>query len=600
MKAILFLLFSFIAFQSFSQEKHITLNVQQKPLYEVFASITEQSGVRFSYNSQLLNENQKITLKVEKQPLSKVLSQILPQTVTYKLVGKHIILSAYTPPSVVEILAKDTAVRAVVVVDTFARGQAPLLDTLAGRSITETEIITDTTSLIISADTTFSEKKSNSDNGTLTTVCLNSKQTIKEKIMNTKIAAFCVGLFTASTSVVAQVAGNSDSTATTTSVTESIKTIPFQATFVYPLGTNGVQSFNNEYSFSVNILVGNTGKVNGAEFASLVNVNKYSVTGVQFAGLANVTGISGFAQSSKAVQFAGVVNYNSKGNSEQFAGTVNVGDSAHIQAAGVVNFARSKSDVQFAGIANATKETDFQVAGIANTAKSSNTQIAGIANASNVSKAQIAGIVNSTKTTNLQIAGITNIAEESKCQISGIVNVTKQGGFQLGLVNVRDTADGVSVGLINIVRKGGLMELEIGGGEAMHTALSFRSGSEKLYGIISLGINFNDEFFAVGAGLGTEISLSEKIGLNLEAVQNSLYNNDFEDYRYGELTQLRTTLNFAPIKQLKLYAGPTFNFLSSEVDNRVFTPPYSIWDWRSGNWQAEAWVGFTAGFRFCF
>ncbi|MDR1761880.1 MAG: STN domain-containing protein [Bacteroidales bacterium] len=578
MKLIAVLLFSFIAAQSFAQEKLITLTMQQVPLYKVFTSITEQTGMHFSYNSHLFNDNQKTTIKVNQQPLNKVLPLLLPATVSYKLVGKHIIITAYIPPAPQK-QAQDTATpQTIAVVDSL-------------NSLLKNTHSNDSISLKHNVDTNFIQEISISDNGTMQDTCLSNVKTLKIKEMNKKIALFVAGLFTTGYQAVAQVSENltnpkKDTISTTTGIKEQR---PFQASFVYPLSTDGTHSIDNEYNFSLNILSGFTGKVNGVEFGTFLNINKYSVNGAQFAGLVNFTGITGFAQSSNAAQFAGWVNYNAKGTAEQFAGLVNIGDSAHIQAASLVNVVKSKSNIQIGGIANVSKSSDVQIASIVNTTKES--------------KTQISGIVNASETTNLQIAGITNRASESSCQIGGIFNKTKKGGFQLGIINVRDTTDGVSLGLINIVKKGGLMELEIGCSEVINTSVSFRSGSNKLYAILSAGVNFDDEFIALGAGLGTEIILHKKIGLNLEGVHYGLHSSNLENYGYGELIQLKPLLNFKPIKHLQIYAGPTFNL--SIIDDIEMKIPYSIWN---TNWttdagytmQMDTWVGATAGLRFCF
>ena len=77
----------------------------------------------------------------------------------------------------------------------------------------------------------------------------------------------------------------------------------------------------------------------------------------------------------------------------------------------------------------------------------------------------------------------------------------------MGLINVRDTADGVSLGLINIVKKGGILEAGIEAGEFVHTAVTFRSGVQRLYSIISVGYNYIENFWSVGTGLGTKSAL---------------------------------------------------------------------------------------------
>ena len=84
---------------------------------------------------------------------------------------------------------------------------------------------------------------------------------------------------------------------------DSLKFFPGQISFVYPLGTSGIQSINYKYTLSINVLQGSTGAVEGVEFGGLVNTNRASMKGAQFAGIANLTGtwVDG-------VQFAGICN----------------------------------------------------------------------------------------------------------------------------------------------------------------------------------------------------------------------------------------------------------------------------------------------------
>ena len=326
-----------------------------------------------------------------------------------------------------------------------------------------------------------------------------------------------------------------------------------QVTFVYPLGTDGKNSSNNEYITSFNIIGGITGKITGFELASIFNINKYSSEGVQIAGVVNHTGTPGNNEQSRNIQIAGVSNYTQNGTSIQIGGVSNIADNAPTQISGVINMSK-KSHVQ------------------------------------------IAGVINMADTVNTQISGVVNMANSSSCQLS-TVNITKKGGFQLGVVNVRDTADGVSLGVINIVKKGGLMEGEISGSEIIHTAASFRSGTQKLYSILSIGHNFSDEFFVIGFGLGTEVTLKDKWRLNIEGIHYQLYDKNFKQDNYGGISQIRPTINYKFAERFKVYAGPTLN-LSIVNKDFEFNAPYSIWNTTAKDMNLDAWVGFTAGIRF--
>lgn len=591
--------------QLFAQQQLITLNARNEALHSIFASITAQTDLRFSYNSQLIDDNQKRSITVEKQTLHAVLPMILPQAVTYKFVGKHVILS---PTAAVVQQSEPIEQRSQEL--PAAIEETENIAAALPEFIPEETSAIETHLLVTSNDSLSFEKELLADNGTLLPVCLDNKLLKTEEMKKSRIAAFCAGFFAASTMVAAP-ANDSTQLKTQLQATNSEKR-DFQFSFLYPLGSDGAQTANNEYNLSLNLLYGITGKVNGAEFAGLLNINKQSLSGAQFAGFINFTGMGSNAQLSRGVQFAGWGNYNAKGRSEQFGGFANMGDSATVQMAGFANLANAanvqlsgfagiakQSTVQASGFANVANSAHAQMAGFANIAKETKLQLSGFSNLAEQAVVQMSGFANIANSTKVQIAGASNIAHESKCQISAAANVTGKGGFQMGIVNVRDSVDGVSLGLINIVRKGGLKELEISGSESLHTAISFRSGSKKLYGIVAVGVNFDDEFLAFGGGLGSEIALREKLGINIEVAHYNLFGASTE-YKSGGLTQFRPTLNFAPIKQLKLYVGPTFNLLYSNLNEIVFTPPYNFWEWNNANHKGEAWVGITGGVRICF
>ena len=61
-----------------------------------------------------------------------------------------------------------------------------------------------------------------------------------------------------------------------------------QFTFAYPLGTNGVGAIEESNRFSLNVLYGVNGGLNGLELGGLANYNNGDVNGMQLAGMANI------------------------------------------------------------------------------------------------------------------------------------------------------------------------------------------------------------------------------------------------------------------------------------------------------------------------
>ena len=72
--------------------KVITLQADNEPIRQIFASITKQIGLRFSYNPNVLDEKMLISIHVENKSLDEVLSLILPDSVAYKQISDYIIL----------------------------------------------------------------------------------------------------------------------------------------------------------------------------------------------------------------------------------------------------------------------------------------------------------------------------------------------------------------------------------------------------------------------------------------------------------------------------------------------------------------------------
>jgi hypothetical protein len=125
-----------------------------------------------------------------------------------------------------------------------------------------------------------------------------------------------------------------------------------QATLIYPIGVNGVKAPDYSNKFSLNILAGVNGGVNGFELGSIANIDKGSVNGLQIAGVTNIT------KNSAGVQLAGLVNYNSgKTRGFHLAAISNVnGDSSKGVGLGIVNVSKSSHSGLQVGIINYSKK----------------------------------------------------------------------------------------------------------------------------------------------------------------------------------------------------------------------------------------------------
>jgi len=387
---------------------------------------------------------------------------------------------------------------------------------------------------------------------------------------------------------------------------------PVQFALFTPFSTGGNKGIETRCHFSVNILIGVTGQIKGFEIGGMFNVNKYGSIGVQIAGIANLAMQNNVHFKSNNVQFSGLANYTECGKSVQFSGGFNIGDVTWFQVGGLCNIVSRRGGAQIAGIFN-YGDVPLQVSGIANLSARAGVQIAGIANVAANVVFQNAAIINYAHfRAACQIAGLVNVArKKSECQIAGLVNVTKKGRFQMGLINVRDTVDGVSLGLINIVKHGGMLEAGIEAGEFVHTALTFRSGVPRLYSTLFLGYNYVDNFWAFGSGPGTSFKLKGNLGLNLELTYAVLFDKnsglfDVIAFWRNSLLQFKPVFNYRIAKHFKIYTGPTFNMLVQVNDGGgwfVNPPievkiPYPMYNRTFRNSTLNMWIGVVGGVKF--
>jgi len=555
-------------------EKRTTLQMQEEPLENILTILSKETGVRFSYNSQLVNPKTKVTINIQDKTIEDVLSIILPSTISYKKVGEHIVFFSEKVETENTEGEKQKA----------ESNDDEMIETgkeVDGWTLSEIEMEVE--------QNVFFEKNTYPNNGITTNSCLDTVSLTKNEDMKAQIAGLMLAAATATTPIIAQDTHETNSVQNA-EMQQQTNCKPFQFTFIYPLGTEFTKAVENCYHVSLNMLGGVTGETKGFEAGGLFNINRYGNIGAQFAGLFNVAGTKKSDISSYNVQFAGLFNHTKRGISVvQYAGLFNTGDTTYFQAAGLFNIAN---------------KAGFQASGLFNVSKESYCQLAGLFNQGGIAHFQAAGLWNSAKETKCQLAGLVNVAQESYCQIAGLVNVTKKGRFQMGIINVRDTADGVSLGLINIVKKGGILEAGIEAGELIHTAVTFRSGVKQLYSIIFVGCNFGSTrmTWASGAGLGTSITLIKNLSLNFE-----LTHATFFPFRSGTnwvtFTQFRPVLNYRFAKHFKMYVGPTLNLFQETERFWGSVPsspkvPYSFFHRSYNSTTLDMWVGVVGGIKF--
>ncbi|MBP1639826.1 MAG: hypothetical protein H6Q17_1409 [Bacteroidetes bacterium] len=347
-----------------------------------------------------------------------------------------------------------------------------------------------------------------------------------------------------------------------------------QLSFLPYIGTDGRSSGKVDCHVSFNILAGTIRSVDGFEMGGLLNMERRDAGTCQLAGIGNIVG----------------------------------GKTKGFQASGIFNQSGSVDGVQMAGIVNNTRKIDgVQMAGIANNKTEGNcVQMAGIANnAQHGKNAQITGIINTADSASIQIAGIANYARNvNGTQIAGLVNVAKRvKGCQIGVINISDSC-GTSIGIINIV-KNGIHQLDIYGDELFYSNIAFRSGTSKLYTLLTAGIrpdNLNAPLWTYGWGIGTSCSVARKTALDFEGVFSHIVKKG--DFRNNFLYKVGVNIDQKLGNKTSLIVGLTYNFLSTDTRSSYYNSTYSdmahysFTDHTYSRYNLKSWLGVKVGLRF--
>lgn len=324
-----------------------------------------------------------------------------------------------------------------------------------------------------------------------------------------------------------------------------------QLSFVTPVGSNGIDGYKYYHHFSVNMIQGYNGAVQGLEVGGVLNADKGYVIGGQFAGVGNVIG----------------------------------GDLTGMQGAGVFNFAKSTFGMQYSGVANYSKSgmRGMQGAGIANYSggQVDGMQAAGIINIASGTNysgklMQAAGVINiatSNDLLGLQASGIVNVANNITGAQIGLINLAKNvKGTQIGLINIADTIDGVAIGLLSFSRNG-IFDVEVYNSDLFLANIALRFGSPYVYNTFAFGINpaADTMQYGYGFGIGGHIPVVNKFAVDVDGMIWNTFEDNFDfNYDYVHLlNQFRVMPSYSITKYLSVYGGPVINV---EVYDNDYTP----------------------------
>jgi len=177
--------------------------------------------------------------------------------------------------------------------------------------------------------------------------------------------------------------------------------------------------------------------------------------------------------------------------------------------------------------------------------------------------------VNAGETNGIQAGFVNTSDKDMKGLQFGFVNVAAQNikGVQFGFINYADSIDGLPVGFISVVQKGGYMAIEYSFSEFHTYNAAFKIGIEKFYTSILFAYNQKDEFswdnIATGFGFGTIIPVIGKF-LYINPEINSLSSFRIDD-KTGNNININSLVLYLGINiwKLSIAAGPSVTWLFS-------------------------------------
>ncbi|MFW5725936.1 MAG: hypothetical protein ACOCX0_05765 [Bacteroidota bacterium] len=386
----------------------------------------------------------------------------------------------------------------------------------------------------------------------------------------------------------------------------------FQLSFFPLVGTEGSQTDNYRYQFSLNLFMGITGGVKGFEAGGFLNINQGNVEGFQVSGFGNI--VNGNFQ---GLQGAGFINVN-KGKTQgiNLAGFMNVMREGHegLMGSGFMNVAHGDvSSVSGAGFMNVTHGNLKGVngAGFMNVTSGDAEAVQG-AGFMNVAGGNMKGVfaagfanVAAKDAEAVQAAGFMNVARDLQgVQVAGFLNVARKvEGIQIGFINISDTISGVPLGFLSITRKGGLRQFEFGVNELLLASVSFKIGVPVFYNIFSLGIlPFSDNMqYARGYGIGTRIDLTTTSFMHLEAHSSFVFTDgNWRSWGNNNLNEFRALYTFNVGERIQLFGGPVlYNHWYRPSGGRTASEmELATWTFHENSfreWNSQWWAGARAG-----
>jgi len=332
---------------------------------------------------------------------------------------------------------------------------------------------------------------------------------------------------------------------------------PVSFSFVPGLSTNygaSIQYRVKNY-FSLNLFGDWSDLLAGAELSGIGAVRSSNVSGAQIAGTFNFTG-----GNLTGLQLSGAVD-------------ITFGRFTGFQGSGVINYSGSLTGLKTAGVVAITRG---QLEGV---------QLAPVMGYSGSLKGLQAGTVNIApgNVQGLQL-GILNYG--------GTVR-----GAQIGVINISREIHGATIGLINFAGNG-MFAPTIWGSDISIINAGIKMGSPHVYGILGAGIQplGHDPYLTQIVGLGASLDYS-RLEWAFDLLHHSLYAEyDYQD-RPDFISQFRVTVGYRLPGDFSVSAGPTLNFLYSEIRNDSGLG-WDFWSWSDETLRMELSPGVFLGLQY--
>ncbi|MES2680945.1 MAG: STN and carboxypeptidase regulatory-like domain-containing protein, partial [Bacteroidota bacterium] len=403
-------------------EREITLTFNNEKLNSALNKIQEQTGLIFSYPSNILNNAPPVSLQLKQKTVREALALMLPKTIAFKAKSNYIILKEKPQ----EKTQKKTELSGYVYDKATEKKLAnvTLYDKVTLQTVTTDEYGYYSITLPKEEQCLTVNKENYRDTcvsltylreGPLTNITIDpvdNEQRARDSInWRQKLRDFSQStndLFKRFKGYV-----------NTINVKDTL-TRNFQVSLIPFVGTNGLMSGNVYNKFSVNVFGGYSRGTRALELGGFFNIDREKVQGAQLAGFFNIVG-----DSMKGAQMAGFFNITGRNmNGVQLAGflNMNIGSVKGFQGAGLLNInAKSVKGVSAAGMLNLNR---FSAKGV---------QVAGMMNITGdtLDGVAIAGYLNLSwhSKKSLEIAALMNSARygDHNKQISSLFNNTARG-----------------------------------------------------------------------------------------------------------------------------------------------------------------------------